>query len=119
MRSNSGSDPQKEILAAVRALKQEQVLKIINTFEPTPLMVMLKKKGFQCWSHSIHHQYTETWFYREKEAAGPDASAVAASDDGWQEVRERFDYTTKVNLVFEPRWGHHLISEEGHQFLNS
>jgi metal-sulfur cluster biosynthetic enzyme len=44
----------------------------------------------------------------------------AITDSACETMQESFkDYTTDVNLVFEPRWGHHLISEEGHEFLNS
>jgi uncharacterized protein (DUF2249 family) len=87
---DSGSDPLKEILAAAKGLKPGEVLKIINTFEPTPLIVMLQRKGFHSWNHTIHHGYTETWFYKVTETAGADLAGMAASDEGWQEVREQF-----------------------------
>ncbi len=35
-------------------------------------------------------------------------------------LQETFkDYKIELNLVFEPRWGHHLITEEGQIYLNS
>jgi len=39
--------------------------------------------------------------------------------DVYQTVGNAFkDYEVKINLVFDPAWGPHLISEEGQQFLN-
>lgn len=39
-------DPLKEILATVKLLEAEQGLKLINTFEPLPLIHLLAEKGF-------------------------------------------------------------------------
>ncbi|AHM62709.1 hypothetical protein D770_22310 [Flammeovirgaceae bacterium 311] len=95
-----GNDPLKEILATVKALKQGEVLKIINTFEPTPLIVMLQRKGFKHWTHTIHHQYIETWFYRETEEQVADLTAlVSASKEDWQSVRARYaDRLTEIDV---------------------
>ncbi|GAB3917331.1 DUF2249 domain-containing protein [Mucilaginibacter boryungensis] len=41
-----GRDPLKEILAAVKLLEVEQGLKLINSFEPLPLIHLLAEKGF-------------------------------------------------------------------------
>ncbi len=44
----------------------------------------------------------------------------AITDSSREMMQETFkDYKIELNLVFEPRWGHHLISEDGLQFLNS
>ncbi|AHM62707.1 hypothetical protein D770_22300 [Flammeovirgaceae bacterium 311] len=44
----------------------------------------------------------------------------AITNSARESLQETFgDYTTEINLVFEPRWGHHLITEEGNMFLNS
>lgn len=44
----------------------------------------------------------------------------AITESAGETLQETFkEYTPDVHLVFEPRWGHHLITEEGHQFLNS
>lgn len=43
----SGADPLKKIIKAVDALPRGQVLRLINTFEPTPLIALLSKKGFE------------------------------------------------------------------------
>lgn len=42
----NGRDPLKEILATVKLLEEDQGLKLINTFEPLPLIHLLAEKGF-------------------------------------------------------------------------
>lgn len=88
----AGNDPLKLILAKVKALKQGEVLKIINTFEPTPLIAMLDKKGFSSFTQTISPQHIETLFFRESAAAVPEPPAVESksSNEGWEQVKERF-----------------------------
>ena len=50
----SGKDPLTIILSKVKQLQQDQVLLIINSFEPTPLMQLLGKQGFESFSEVIH-----------------------------------------------------------------
>lgn len=45
-----GSDPFIEIMAMEKALKDEQTLEIINSFEPIPLINKLKRKGYTTWT---------------------------------------------------------------------
>jgi len=42
----AGTDPFKEIMLKVEALSGDETLEIINTFEPIPLINVLKSKGF-------------------------------------------------------------------------
>lgn len=46
----SGSDPFNKIMAIEKALKDEQILEIINSFEPIPLINKLKRKGYTTWT---------------------------------------------------------------------
>jgi uncharacterized protein (DUF2249 family) len=50
-------DPLKEILSSVKVLKKDQGLKLINTFEPSPLIHLLASKGF---THRVEHVDTDT-----------------------------------------------------------
>ena len=43
---NKGFDPFNSIMKALKQLKENQALKIINTFEPLPLIKILKEKGY-------------------------------------------------------------------------
>lgn len=43
---SGGTDPFKEIMEKVKTLEKNQTLEIINSFEPIPLINVLKSKGF-------------------------------------------------------------------------
>ena len=43
---SGGTDPFKEIMEKVKLLEENQTLEIINSFEPIPLINVLKSKGF-------------------------------------------------------------------------
>ncbi|MDP9041651.1 MAG: DUF2249 domain-containing protein, partial [Bacteroidota bacterium] len=47
-----GKDPLKEILVYIKKLKEGQGLKLVNTFEPLPLIHLLADKGF---SYRVEH----------------------------------------------------------------
>jgi len=42
----AGGDPFKDIMAALKTLPTENALEVINTFEPTPLIKIVKDKGY-------------------------------------------------------------------------
>lgn len=61
----TGKDPLNSILNSINQLAPGHALKIINTFEPVPLVIMLEKKGFKSSVYHIHDDMVETYFYRE------------------------------------------------------
>lgn len=58
-----GNDPLKLIQQTVKDLQINQVLKIINTFEPTPLIHLLEKQGFQSYTDFVNKDLVETYFF--------------------------------------------------------
>ncbi len=44
---NGGVDPFEEIMKILKSMSNDQTLLIINTFEPVPLLNLLKKKGYE------------------------------------------------------------------------
>ncbi|HEX5151549.1 MAG TPA: DUF2249 domain-containing protein [Parafilimonas sp.] len=88
----SGKDPLQIILEKIKTLQVNQVLKIINSFEPTPLMILLQKQGFESYADVINEDLTETYFYRKTitEEQKPDAQ-YAASSANWDEIITRFN----------------------------
>lgn len=66
-----GQDPLKKILAAVKILEEGQGLKLINTFEPMPLIRMLAEKGFNWRVEQIAPDLVITSFFRPDPLAGP------------------------------------------------
>lgn len=63
-----GNDPLKLIQQHIKELKHGQVLKIINTFEPGPLIALLKNQGFNTYVDHISPDLIETYFYKGKAA---------------------------------------------------
>jgi len=61
----TGADPFKEIMQSVKKLNKGETLKIINVFEPIPLMKILKEKGFTTWTDKIYDNEYHTFFTKE------------------------------------------------------
>lgn len=71
----SGQDPLKKIMAAVKQLPKGNVLEIINTFEPTPLVNMLNKKGYESYVETKKENEVHA-FFKLKEGADEKADAL-------------------------------------------
>lgn len=59
---NSGKDPFLDIMNKVKSLEIEQVLMIINSFEPVPLYSVLGNKGFEHWTEKINDEIRVYFF---------------------------------------------------------
>ena len=59
---NSGADPFKEIMQAIKQMNADETLKIINIFEPIPLINILKEKGYTTWTDTIGSNEYHTFF---------------------------------------------------------
>jgi uncharacterized protein (DUF2249 family) len=84
---SSNADPLQDILAKVRSLLPGQVLKIINTFEPTPLISLLHRQGFESFVNMIDYNLIETYFYK-KEGGFVNKVTIprSADNDDWNDV---------------------------------
>ena len=73
----SGEDPLKLILTISKALNDNECLKIINTFEPIPLINLLCKQGYRSWTERPDKETVCTWFVKEETSRVlPDLPAV-------------------------------------------
>lgn len=63
---NSGKDPFLDIMNKVKSLKEDQVLMIINSFEPVPLYSVLGNKGFDHWTEKINDEL-RVYFFKTKQ----------------------------------------------------
>jgi len=61
----SGADPFSDIIKALKGLKDDEVLKVINVFEPIPIINVLKEKGYQAWTKKIETEEYHTFFKKE------------------------------------------------------
>lgn len=50
---NAGADPFKEIMGAIKNMKDCETLQLINIFEPTPIIQILQEKGYKSWTKKI------------------------------------------------------------------
>jgi len=86
----SGKDPLDIIVKKVKTLETGSVLKIINSFEPTPLMHLLGKQGFESYAETISDDLVNTYFYKK---SGINVLAENIETDhskGWDEILNRF-----------------------------
>lgn len=86
----SGKDPLGIIIEKLSGLQEQQVLKLINSFDPTPLKSLLGKKGFDSFTEKVNDGLVNTYFYKAGAqplvVEKPDASATV----GWEEILQRF-----------------------------
>jgi uncharacterized protein (DUF2249 family) len=86
----SGSDPFSEIMAAVKSLKTDQTLEIINSFEPIPLINKLEKEGFISWTERLENGIVHTYFKKGnaikdlKETKTPDETSSLSFDEKYK-----------------------------------
>lgn len=59
---NSGKDPFLDIMNKVKSLKDDEVLLIINSFEPIPLYTVLGEKGFEHWTEKTDEAFKVYFF---------------------------------------------------------
>lgn len=98
---SGGADPLKLILQKVDALTEKEALKLINSFEPLPLIHMLNKRGFE---HRVEKQSEEcvyTYFFKNTAAGLPTDKIkvdlpVAASAINLRELIKRFEGKIQV-----------------------
>ena len=87
----SGKDPLDVIVKKVKALETGSVLKIINSFEPTPLMHLLGKQGFESYAETISDEIVNSYFYKKTDEFLLFEDKVTDYSAGWNEILERFD----------------------------
>lgn len=90
-----GNDPLRQIQQKVNGLKQGEVLKIINSFEPVPLVKLLEKQGFQAYVNPINPNLVETFFYKAAGAVAPKLDATETPSGDWEAVLKHFDQRLK------------------------
>ncbi|GAA3932523.1 DUF2249 domain-containing protein [Chitinophaga oryziterrae] len=87
----AGKDPLNIILQKVKSLDRGQVLKIVNSFEPTPLMHLLGRQGFESYSEIVTDELVQTYFYKKTNTMLNPADNVSRNSESWDEVLQRFN----------------------------
>jgi len=86
---DGGEDPLKLIIKKIKSIQTGEALKIINSFEPTPLILLLKKQGFESYVNKIEDQLIETYFYR----TGPGSVKINEKEniaEDWDTILQKF-----------------------------
>lgn len=86
----SGKDPLTLILDKIKSIRAGQALKIINTFEPVPLIKMLEKQGFDVYVDVMSDDLVETYFYKQNDKNAITIEPEANANGGWDEIMSRF-----------------------------
>lgn len=86
---NSGNDPFNIILNSVKQLQKGDVLKLINSFEPAPLIPIINKQGFEAFVEHESSEVVNTYFYKinETEINSPD---LTNNEEDWQSIIEKY-----------------------------
>ena len=94
---DGGDDPLQQILTKIKSLQQGQVLKIINSFEPIPLMLLLKKQDFDSYAETINDKLVHTFFYKIKDTSIAAEPVKPVSTNNWDEVLQQ--YAGKIETI--------------------
>ncbi|MEO5499858.1 MAG: DUF2249 domain-containing protein [Ginsengibacter sp.] len=90
-------DPLPLISKTVKTISKGHAMKLINSFEPTPLIALLGKQGFESFTETISPDITETYFYRrDNEVATPTVSRGA---ENWEEYLNKYkDHLVEIDV---------------------
>jgi uncharacterized protein (DUF2249 family) len=86
---DAGEDPLSLIVDRVKKIPKGGALKIINSFEPTPLISLLKKQGFESYVDQVDENIIETYFYKTSDTAIK-INDPEKNDEGWDELLQKF-----------------------------
>ena len=95
----SGQDPLAIIIKEVKTIQPGEILKIVNSFYPEPLILLLQKQGFIAYADVIDDDLVETYFYKEKETREIPSTKTSDLANGWEEILKRFSDKMKVVYV--------------------
>ena len=98
---DADDDPLKIILDRLKGLGEGHVLKIVNSFEPSPLIALLERKGYQSYVKTEGKDKVSTYIYR-----GESIPEFVEEPDGtadWEEVLGKYrDRLVEVDVRHLP-----------------
>ncbi|SFG46293.1 DUF2249 domain-containing protein [Pontibacter chinhatensis] len=86
----TGNDPFRKIMAAVDKVEENSALLLINTFEPTPLMAILKKKGYSYFTEEKSPDLVHTYFWRNGAAEPLAEESIKPAENNFEDTLARF-----------------------------
>ena len=85
-----GKDPLTSIIAKVKSIPKGAALKIINSFEPTPLIALLEKQGFESYVDVVDDHLVESYFYKTNDKSFK-LEEKENNSEGWDELIKKFE----------------------------
>ena len=86
----SGKDPFSIITRKIKQLEAGKILKLINSFEPIPLINILSKQGFEHYVETTNENVVNTYFYKSGETKLNSSEEVKPAED-WQTLLQQFE----------------------------
>lgn len=86
----NGKDPLSEIMKAVKSIPPGGALKVINSFEPTPLIKLLEKQGYKSFVDKVQEDTIETWFFKGEKAVAEIKPENNTEAGDWDSMVEKF-----------------------------
>ena len=87
-----GKDPLRQIQQKVKEIKPGEALKIINSFEPVPLIKLLEQQGFKSYLDQITSNLVETYFYRTNTSVSTEINTADTTSSGdWEQILQQFE----------------------------
>lgn len=89
----SGVDPFNVIMDALKTLNNGETLKVINTFEPIPLLNILKGKGYEYESERPEEGVVHTFLYKASDEVVEESEElnVTAPDLTYEDLEIKYD----------------------------
>lgn len=92
---DAGKDPFNLILEKVNKLQPKQILKLINSFEPVPLIQLLGKQGFETYSEIINENLVFTYFFKSEKVKNSKPE-IKNANQNWEETLKKFEGKLKT-----------------------
>lgn len=86
-----GGDPLRPIQQKIKEIKSGEALKIINTFEPIPLVLLLEKQGYQSFVDTVNSERVDTYFYKTNEDARFEIQNVSGDSADWDQILKNYE----------------------------
>ncbi len=90
---DGGTDPFNAIMETLKTIKPEETLRIINTFEPIPLLNILKSKGYEYESERPVDGIVHTYLHKvsDGEIKEEEIAAIDAPDLTYENLENKFE----------------------------
>ena len=91
---NTGKDPFLDIMSKVKALKEDNIFLLINSFEPIPLYSVMSKKGFGYKTFKEDAEY-KIYFFKINDLAG---NTGEKTENGLTSAQIQHDYENIIEI---------------------